>query len=74
MITIPALIVLNKDKLRDKEMKEIREHCKDNKGVSMHENEYNMCVHLLDKCEIPFHTYIYKLLIKTAKRWQRETD
>ena len=68
MITIPALIVLNKDKLRDKEMKEIREHCKDNKGVSMHKTDYNMCVHLLDKCEIPFHTYIYKLLIKTAKR------
>ena len=39
MITIPALIVLNKDKLRDKEMKEIREHCKDNKGVSMHETD-----------------------------------
>ena len=68
MITIPALIVLNKDKLRDKEMKEIREHCKGSKGVSLHETFYNMCVHLLDESEIPFHTYVYKLLIKTAKR------
>ena len=68
MITILEQLVLNKDKLRDKKMKEIRHHCKDTKGVSMHETDYNMCVHLLDKCEIPFHTYVYKLLIKTAKR------
>ena len=68
MITIPALIVLNKDKLRNSEKKEIREHCKDNKGVSMHETDYNMCVHLLDESELSFHLYVYDLLYKTAER------
>ena len=68
MKEIPEFIILNKDRLLDVEINEIREHCKGNKGISMHETDYNMCVHLLDKCEIPFHTYIYKLLIKTAKR------
>ena len=68
MITIPALLILNKDKLRDKEMKEIREHCKNNNAISMHENNYNMCVHLLDESELPFHLYVYDLLYKTAER------
>ena len=68
MKKIPRLIILEKDKLRGKELEKIREHCKESKGISMHETDYNMCVHLLDKGEIPFHTYIYKLLIKTTKR------
>lgn len=65
---LPEFIDLNKFKLKNKEIKEIQEHCRGNKGVSLHETDYNMCVHLLDKSEIPFHTYVYKLLIKTAKR------
>ena len=68
MKEIPEFIILNKDRLLDVEINEIREHCKGNKGISMHENEINICVRLLDKSEIPFHTYVYKLLIKTAKR------
>ena len=68
MKEIPEFIILNKDRLLDVEINEIREHCKGNKGISMHENEINICVRLLDESEIPFHTYIYKLLIKTTKR------
>ena len=68
MKEIPEFIILNKDRLLDVEINEIREHCKDNKGISMHETDYNMCVHLLDKCEIPFHSYIFDLLYKTAER------
>ena len=65
---VPAFLILNKSRMRYAEMHKIREHCKNNNAISMHETDYNMCVHLLDKCEIPFHTYVYKLLIKTAKR------
>ena len=68
MKEIPEFIILNKDRLLDVEINEIREHCKGNKGISMHENEINICVRLLDESEIPFHWYIFGLLYKTTKR------
>lgn len=68
MKEIPEFIILNKDRLLDVEINEIREHCKGNKGISMHENEINICVRLLDESEIPFHSYIFDLLYKTTKR------
>ena len=68
MKKIPRLIILEKDKLRGKELEKIREHCKDNKCLLLHENEYSICVHLLDDTEIPFHSYVFDLLIETTKR------
>ena len=54
--------------MRYAEMHKIREHCKNNNAISLHENNYNMCVHLLDESELPFHLYVYDLLYKTAER------
>ena len=68
MKEIPEFIILNKDRLFDEEINEIRKHCKDNKGISMHENDIHICVRLLDESEIPFHSYIFDLLYKTAER------
>ena len=68
MKEIPEFIILNKDRLLDVEINEIREHCKDNKGISIHENDIHICVRLLDESEIPFHSYIFDLLYKTAER------
>ena len=65
---IPAFLILNKSRLRYAEMHKIREHCKNNNAISLHENNYNMCVHLLDESELSFHLYVYDLLYKTAER------
>ena len=65
---IPALLVLNKFRLRNTEMNKIRAHCKDNKNISMHENDLNMVVHLHDERELPFHLWVFNLLCKTKER------
>ena len=65
---ISELLILLKSKLRENEMEEIREHCKDNKNISMHENDLNMVVHLHDERELPFHLWVFDLLCKTKER------
>ena len=65
---ISELLILVKSKLKENEMEEIREHCKDNKNISMHENDLNMVIHLHDERELPFHLWVFDLLCKTKER------
>ena len=65
---ISELLILLKSKLRENEMEEIREHCKDNDDISVIENRTYICVHLHDERELPFHLRVFDLLCKTKER------
>ena len=65
---ISELLILLKSKLRENEMEEIREHCKDNDAISVIENRTYICVHLHDERELPFHLWVFDLLCKTKER------
>ena len=65
---ISELLILLNSKLRENEMEEIREHCKDNDYISVIENRTYICVHLHDERELPFHLWVFDLLCKTKER------
>lgn len=65
---ISEFIMILKSKLRDNEMEEIREHCKDNDAISVIENSTYICVHLKNERELPFHLWVFDLLCKTKER------
>ena len=65
---ISEFIMLLKSKLRENEMEEIREHCKDNDAISVIENSTYICVRLKNERELPFHLWVFDLLCKTKER------
>ena len=65
---ISEFIMLLKSKLRENEMEEIREHCKDNDAISVIENSTYICVRLKNERELPFHLWVFDLLCKTRER------
>lgn len=65
---ISEFLILLKSKLRENEMEEIREHCKDNDAISVIENSTYICVRLKNERELPFHLWVFDLLCKTKER------
>ena len=65
---ISEFIMILKSKLRENEIEEIREHCKDNDAISVIENSTYICVRLKNERELPFHLWVFDLLCKTKER------